>query len=136
MLNRMLPLFHRYYSPCQQLSLNEGMILTKKHLAIKQYISDKPVRWGIKSFLLCEAKTGYILNAEIYIGWVKDHHWPLLGSACSVVQHERHAVHGPFLQLCLVLLPAEERTGSHGSDHSHAKPQALQQVIRQEADQT
>ena len=53
------------------------MIPTKKHLAIKQYIRDKPVRWGIKSFLLCEAKTGYILNTEICT---------LLGSAGSVVR--------------------------------------------------
>ena len=51
MLNRMLPLFRRYYSPRQQLSLDEGMIPTKNLLAIKQYIRDKPVRWGIKSFL-------------------------------------------------------------------------------------
>ena len=86
MLDRMLPLFRRYYSPRQQLSLDEGMIPTKNRLAIKQYIRDKPVRWGIKSFLLCEAKTGYILDAEIYTGRVKDRHWPLLGSAGSVVR--------------------------------------------------
>ena len=51
---------------------NEGMIPTKKCLAIKQYIRDKPVRWGTKGFLLCEAKTGYILDADIYTGRVKD----------------------------------------------------------------
>ena len=42
MLNRMLPHFRRYYSPRQQLSLDEGMIPTKNCLAIKQYIRDKP----------------------------------------------------------------------------------------------
>ena len=36
MLNRMLPLFRRYYSPRQHLSLDEGMIPTKNRLAIKQ----------------------------------------------------------------------------------------------------
>ena len=45
-----LPLFCLYYSQRQQL---KGMIPTKNSLAIKQYIRDKPVRWGIKSFLLC-----------------------------------------------------------------------------------
>ena len=85
MLDRMLPLFHRYYSPCQKISLDEGMILTKNLFAIKQLIRYKLVRWGIKSFLLCDAKTGYILDAEIYTGRVKDHHWPLVRSACSVV---------------------------------------------------
>ena len=72
MLDRMLPLFCHYYSPRQQLSLDEGMIPTKNRLTIKQYIRDKPVRWGIKSFLLCEAKMGYILDSEIYTGRVKD----------------------------------------------------------------
>ena len=86
MLDRMLPLFRRYYSPRQKLSLDEGMIAIKNRLAIKQYIRDKPVRWGIKSFLLCEAKTGYILDAEIYTGLVRDRHWSLLGSAGSVVR--------------------------------------------------
>ena len=51
----------------------------------KQYMRDKPVRWGIKGFLLCEAKTVYILDTESYTGRVKDGHWPLLGSASSVV---------------------------------------------------
>ena len=35
MLDRMFPLFRRYYSPSQQLSLDEGMIPIKNHLAIK-----------------------------------------------------------------------------------------------------
>ena len=86
MLDRMLPLFRHYYSPSQQLSLDEGMIPIKNRLAIKQYIRDKPVRWGIKSFLLCEGKTGYILDAEIYTGRVRDRHRPRLGSAGSVVR--------------------------------------------------
>ena len=83
----MLTLFHRYYSPRQQLGCDEGMIPTKNRLVIKQYIRDKPVRWGIKSFLLCEVKMGYILNAEVYTGRVKDRHWPLRGLAGSVGPH-------------------------------------------------
>ena len=44
------------------------MIPTKNKLSIKQYIKAKPIRWGIKTFLLCESKSGYIVNAEIYTG--------------------------------------------------------------------
>ena len=55
------------------------------------------VRWGIKSFLLCEAKTGYILDAEIYTGWVRDRHWPLLGSAGSVVSQVTNKNHMLFM---------------------------------------
>ena len=51
-------------------------------------------------------------------------------------QQEPHAVHGPLLQLCCALTPAEERAGSPGHRHRHAKPTALPQVTRQEADRT
>ena len=87
MIYRMLPLFRCNYSPRQQLSLDKGIIPTKKHLAIKQYIRNTLVRWGIKSFLLCKAMMSCILIAEIYTGRVKDRHWPLLGSAGSTVRH-------------------------------------------------
>ena len=118
MLDRMLPLFRRYYSPRQQLSLDEGMIPTKNRLAIKQYIRDKPVRWGSKSFLLCEAKTGYILNSGLgqepplappRISWQC---CPPSPGELAGHQQEPHAVHRPLLQLRRALPPAEERTGS------------------------
>ena len=44
------------------------MIPTKNRLAIKQYLKDKPVKWGIKSFLVCDARNGYIVNTDIYTG--------------------------------------------------------------------
>ena len=37
-------------------------------MSIKQYLKDKPIKWGLKTFLLCESETGYIVNAEIYTG--------------------------------------------------------------------
>ena len=69
-LEHLLPKFRHYYRPKQYLSLDEGMIPTKNRLAIKQYLKDKPTKWGIKSFLLCEGDTGYIVNADIYTGAV------------------------------------------------------------------
>ena len=99
------------------------MIRTKNRLTIKQYIRGKPVRWGIKSFLLCEAKTGYILDAEIYTSQVKDCQWPLLVSAGSVVRcllenslagHQQEP-HGQFLQLHRPLPHAEEQAQAAGT---------------------
>ena len=68
MLNTLLKKFQKEIKPNQHLSLDEGMLPTKNRLGIKQYIKDKPTKWGIKSFLLCESDTGYIINAEIYTG--------------------------------------------------------------------
>ena len=64
MLDVLLPRFRHHYNLGQQLSLNEGMIPTKNRLAIKQYIKDKQIKWGIKCFMLCEGRTGYIVSTS------------------------------------------------------------------------
>ena len=85
MLQMMLPKFRHYFVPKQHLSLDEGMIPTKNRLAIKQYLKDKPTKWGIKSFLLCESDTGYIMHAEIYTGKHDGLRIDELGATGSVV---------------------------------------------------
>ena len=62
--NYILERIQKHYVPDQQLSLDEGMIPTKNSLSIKQYIKDKPIRWGLKTFLLTDSEHGYIVNAE------------------------------------------------------------------------
>ena len=62
--------FCNYYVLKCELSLDEGMIPTKNQLSFKQYIKEKPIKWEIKSFILCKSKTGYIFNVEIYTGRV------------------------------------------------------------------
>ena len=64
--------FKEHYVPYCHLSLDEGMIHTKNRLSFKQYIKDKPIRWGIKTFLLCDSENGYIVNAEVYTGKKQD----------------------------------------------------------------
>ena len=61
---------------------------------------------------------------------------PLSRGELAGHQQEPHAVHGPLLQLRRALPQAKKRAGSPGHRHRHAKPQALPQGIRQEADQT
>ena len=85
MLDILLPKFRHHFVPKQYISLDEGMIPTKNRLAIKQYIKDKPIKWGIKSFLLCESETGYILHAEIYTGKHSGLFIDELGATGSVV---------------------------------------------------
>ena len=70
--NIILEKFQHYYYPKQNLSLDEGMIPTKNALSFRQYIKDKPIRWGMKTFLVCDSDNGYICNAEVYTGTHKD----------------------------------------------------------------
>ena len=46
------------------------MIGTKCRLSFRVYIKNKPTKWGVKVFVVCDAETGYILNFEIYTGYV------------------------------------------------------------------
>ena len=50
-LNCLIEKFKHYFVPDCELSLDEGIIPTKIKLSFKQYIKDKPIRWGIKTFL-------------------------------------------------------------------------------------
>jgi len=85
LLNHLIAKFQENYKPDQDLSLDEGMIPSKNRLSIKQYIRNKPVKWGLKSFMLCESKTGYVCNIEVYAGKSSGLFVPSLGSTGSVV---------------------------------------------------
>jgi len=44
------------------------MIPFKGHLSFKQYMKDKPTKWGIKVFALSNASNGYVYRFQIYAG--------------------------------------------------------------------
>ena len=56
----------------------------KNRLGIKQYIKNKPVKWGLKSFLLCDSTNGYVTNFEVYSG-KESHIIPQLGAMGNIV---------------------------------------------------
>ena len=58
--------FQRHCVTAYELLFHEDMIPTKNSLSIKQYMKDKPIKWGLKTFLLHKSKICYIMNAEIY----------------------------------------------------------------------
>ena len=100
LLDHLVKKFQDHYRPSQDLSLDEGMIPTKNRLAVKQYLPKKPVKWGIKTFMLCEAETGYIANFEVYTGKSPGLFIPELGATGSVVvrltapfQHQNYKIY-------------------------------------------
>lgn len=60
--------FQQEYIPHKQVSVDEAMIPFKGRLGIKQYMKDKPVRFGIKVWVLADAVTAYCYNFDVYIG--------------------------------------------------------------------
>lgn len=67
-LNVILRNAHRLYRLDREITIDETMVPHKGRLSFKQYIKNKPTRWGIKLWVLCEAKTGYVYNFDVYLG--------------------------------------------------------------------
>ena len=64
--------FHRSYTPNRQLSLDEGMVPWRGNLSFRVYNPDKPKRYGIKAYMLCDAANGYCTKFCLYTGKYMD----------------------------------------------------------------
>lgn len=64
--------FSRCFYPFRNLCIDESLMLFKGWLSFKQFIPAKRNRFGIKSFVLCDCLTGYILNFIVYTGKTTD----------------------------------------------------------------
>ena len=60
--------FQRCFYPYEALSLDEMVIGFKGRFAHKQFNAAKPHKYHIKTFGLCDAVTGYVVNLLIYFG--------------------------------------------------------------------
>lgn len=60
--------FQEVYTPARDVTIDESLLMFKGRLGWKQYIPLKRARFGIKSFLLCESKSGYIWSMIVYTG--------------------------------------------------------------------
>ena len=60
--------FSANYTLHQPVTIDEAMIPFKGRLTFKQYMKNKPTKWGIKVFVLSDATNGYIYRIQIYSG--------------------------------------------------------------------
>ena len=58
--------------PKQNVAIDESLTLWKGRLSFAQYIPLKTSKFGIKTFELCESKTGYLWNFIVYTGKVTE----------------------------------------------------------------
>ena len=56
------------YQPSRNVAIDERMVRSKARFGFKQYIKNKPVRFGVKVFALCDSATKYLCNFKIYTG--------------------------------------------------------------------
>lgn len=64
--DKLREIFKKSFSPFRNLCNDESLLLFKGRLFFKQYIPSKRNRFGIKSFVLCDCSTGFVLDLIVY----------------------------------------------------------------------
>ncbi|XP_015754845.1 PREDICTED: piggyBac transposable element-derived protein 4-like [Acropora digitifera] len=60
--------FKALYQPRQHVAIDERMVKSRHRSSIRQYIRDKPIKWGIKYCALADSSNGYVVDFNIYSG--------------------------------------------------------------------
>ena len=58
----------RYYRPGKNLAIDEAMVAFQGRSHLKQYLPNKPTKWGIKVWMIADSETGYVCDARVYQG--------------------------------------------------------------------
>jgi len=68
MLDTISATFKKYYELGWAVAVDESMIPFKGRSFMKQYLKDKPCKWGFKVWAMCCGKTGYFASVAVYAG--------------------------------------------------------------------
>ena len=66
-MDLLLVKFQDLYEVNGFVTVDESMVKFKGRLAW-QYLPMKPVKWGVKVWVMAESKTGYVNNFQVYTG--------------------------------------------------------------------
>lgn len=58
------------YQPRRNVAVDERMVKSRHRSGIRQFNKDKPIRWGIKLWVLADSSNGYTIDFNVYIGKV------------------------------------------------------------------
>ena len=76
-LRKINPLFEFFkgrckdlYQPRQNVAVDEGIFKSRHRSGTRQFNKDKPIRWGIKLWVLVDSSNGYTIDFNVYVGKV------------------------------------------------------------------
>ena len=75
--------FATLYEPSRDVAVDEAMIKFQGRLSLKQYMPAKPIKRGIKVWVLGDSSNGYFSNYDVYTGRKEDRQ---VGLGAHVVQ--------------------------------------------------
>ena len=69
------------------MSVDERMVRCKHRSGIRQYMKDKPTKWGVKLWVLADSDIGYTVDLNVYvcirkIGVMNDRYCGLILISC------------------------------------------------------
>ena len=111
-LNHCEKTFPLYYRAGEHQSIDEGMIPCKSRIDFLQYMPDKPKKRGVKVFIRCESKSGYMHQFDVYLGaknadQPKSRHgiyFDLVNSLTKTLRGKNHKVYFDNLYTSIPLL--------------------------------
>ena len=84
-LNAVRSNFQNEYVPHEHVTVDEPMVPFKGRLGFKQFMREKPVKFGIKLWVCADAVTAYCYNLEVYTGKHGPQVHRLMGLSARVV---------------------------------------------------
>ena len=79
--------FRESFYPYQNVVIDESLVLWRGNLSFRQYIPSKRHQFGIKLFVMCDCKTGYVQDLILYTGGTTlDDYDAELGLSGSIVK--------------------------------------------------
>lgn len=82
------------YSLGENVTIDEKLEAFRGRCRFRQYIPSKPAKYGIKIFALCDSKTFYTSNLEIYCGKQPEGPWKISNKSEDVVKRMSEHIYG------------------------------------------